>query len=31
VNDLEYQASTNTLFAATYGRSVWSIQLDRDD
>ena len=31
VNDLEYQASTNTLFAATYGRSVWSLQLDRDD
>jgi hypothetical protein len=31
VNDLEYQAATNTLYAATYGRSVWSIQLDRDD
>jgi hypothetical protein len=31
VNDLEYQASTNTLYAATYGRSVWSILLDRDD
>jgi hypothetical protein len=31
VNDLEYQASTNTLFAATYGRSMWSLQLDRDD
>ena len=31
VNDLEYQASTNTLFAATYGRSMWKIQLDRDD
>jgi hypothetical protein len=31
VNDLEYQASTNMLFAATYGRSVWSLLLDRDD
>jgi hypothetical protein len=31
VNDLEYQASTNTLYAATYGRGVYSIQLDRDD
>jgi hypothetical protein len=31
VNDLEYQASTNTLYAATYGRSIWSLQLDRDD
>jgi hypothetical protein len=31
VNDLEYQASTNTLYAATYGRSIWSILLDRDD
>jgi photosystem II stability/assembly factor-like uncharacterized protein len=31
VNDLEYQASTNTLYAATYGRGIWSIQLDRDD
>lgn len=31
VNDLKYQAATNTLYAATYGRSVWSIQLDRDD
>jgi hypothetical protein len=31
VDDLDYQASTNTLYAATYGRSIWSIQLDRDD
>jgi Sortilin, neurotensin receptor 3, len=31
VNDLEYQASTNTLYAATYGRGIFSIQLDRDD
>ncbi len=31
VNDLEYQASTNTLYAATYGRGIYSIQLDRDD
>ena len=31
VNDLEYQASTNSLFAATYGRSMWSIGLTRDD
>jgi photosystem II stability/assembly factor-like uncharacterized protein len=31
VNDLEYQASTNTLFAATYGRSIWKLSLDRDD
>jgi hypothetical protein len=31
VNDLEYQASTNILFAATYGRSMWSISLGRDD
>lgn len=31
VNDLEYQTTTNTLYAATYGRSVWSIQLARDD
>jgi hypothetical protein len=31
VNDLEYQAATNTLYAATYGRSVWSLNLDRDD
>jgi hypothetical protein len=31
VNDLEYEAATNTLYAATYGRSMWSIQLARDD
>jgi hypothetical protein len=31
VDDIEYQASTNRLYAATYGRSVWSILLDRDD
>jgi hypothetical protein len=31
VNDLEYQAGTNTLYAATYGRGIWSVQLDRDD
>lgn len=31
VNDLEYQASTNTLYAATYGRSMWKLQLDRND
>lgn len=31
INDLEYQAGTNTLYAATYGRSIWSIQLDRND
>jgi hypothetical protein len=31
VNDLEYHAATNTLFAATYGRGIWSINLTRDD
>jgi Sortilin, neurotensin receptor 3, len=31
VNDLEYHAATNTLYAATYGRGIWSIKLDRDD
>jgi hypothetical protein len=31
VNDLEYQASTNTLYAATYGRGIYSLLLDRDD
>jgi len=31
VNDLHLQVATNTLFAATYGRSVWSIPLDRDN
>jgi hypothetical protein len=31
VNDLEYQASTNSLYAATYGRGIYRIQLDRDD
>jgi hypothetical protein len=27
VNDIEFRASTNTIYAATYGRSMWSIQL----
>ncbi|HKT00129.1 MAG TPA: glycosyl hydrolase [Rugosimonospora sp.] len=27
VNDIDYQASTNTILAATYGRSIWRIQL----
>jgi hypothetical protein len=31
VNDIEYQATTNSLYAATYGRSVWKISLERDD
>jgi hypothetical protein len=31
VNDLEYQASTNMLYAATYGRGIYRILLDRDD
>jgi hypothetical protein len=31
VNDIEYQAATNMLYAATYGRSMWRINLDRDD
>jgi hypothetical protein len=31
VNDIRYHQPTNTLYAATYGRSIWSIQLDRDD
>jgi photosystem II stability/assembly factor-like uncharacterized protein len=31
VNDLEYHASTNSLYAATYGRSIWRISLARDD
>jgi hypothetical protein len=31
VNDLEYQASTNTLYVATYGRSIWKLSLQRDD
>ena len=31
VNDIEYQAATNQLYAATYGRSMWRIGLDRDD
>jgi Sortilin, neurotensin receptor 3, len=30
VNDLEYQASTNTLYAATYGRGIYRIALDLD-
>lgn len=31
VNDLAYHAGTNTLYAATYGRGIWSINLGRDD
>lgn len=31
VNDIRYHAPTNTLYAATYGRSIWSLRLDRDD
>ena len=31
VNDLEYNASTNTLYAATYGRGIFTLLLDRDD
>jgi len=31
VNDLEYHAASNTLFAATYGRGIYSIALARDD
>ena len=28
VNDIELHAATNTLYAATYGRSVWTTSLD---
>jgi hypothetical protein len=31
VNDIRYHQPTNTLYAATYGRSIWKVQLDRDD
>jgi hypothetical protein len=31
VNDIRYHQPTNTLYAATYGRSIWKLQLDRDD
>lgn len=31
VNDLRYHQPTNTLYAATYRRSIWKLQLDRDD
>jgi photosystem II stability/assembly factor-like uncharacterized protein len=31
VNDLEYHAATNSLYAATYGRGIFTIQLARDD
>ncbi len=28
VNDLRFHQPTNTLYAATYGRSIWKLQLD---
>jgi photosystem II stability/assembly factor-like uncharacterized protein len=31
VNDIRYHQPTSTLYAATYGRSIWSIQVDRAD
>jgi Sortilin, neurotensin receptor 3, len=31
VNDLRYHQPSNTLYAATYGRSIWKLQIDRDD
>jgi hypothetical protein len=31
VNDIRYHQPTHTLYAATYGRSVWKIEVVRDD
>jgi hypothetical protein len=31
VNDIRYHAPTSTLYAATYGRSVWKLAVVRDD
>ena len=31
VNDIRYHQATNTLYAATYGRSIWKLQLNRND
>ena len=31
VNDIRYHQPTHTLYAATYGRSMWKIEVVRDD
>jgi Sortilin, neurotensin receptor 3, len=31
VNDIRYHAATNMLYAATYGRSIWKLEVVRDD
>jgi hypothetical protein len=31
VNDIRFHAPTRTLYAATYGRSIWSLRVERDD
>jgi hypothetical protein len=31
VNDIEYRAGSNSLYAATYGRGIYRLSLDRDD
>jgi hypothetical protein len=31
VNDIRYHQPTHTLYAATYGRSIWKIEVVRDD
>jgi hypothetical protein len=31
VNDIRYHQPTHTLYAATYGRSIWKIEVVRED